>query len=95
MPLVPGESVRDHALDERRRKVALLQAENERLRAEVKDADTAQALVGRLRLGVKRLRASADHSVVVDAAALADLQRDAWQAGVAAARVAAAARKPR
>jgi hypothetical protein len=92
-PLVPGESARDHALDELRRKVALLQAENERLRAEVKDADAAHALVGRLRLEVERLRAGADHRTVVDAAALADLQRDAEQAWVAAARVADAVRK--
>jgi hypothetical protein len=78
---------RDVELDELRRRVALLQAENERLRVEAQDADESHKLVGRLRLEVERLRARADGRVAVDADIVGELHRDAENAWMALARV--------
>jgi hypothetical protein len=86
---------RDEELDDLRRRVAALTAENERLRADAADADAAHRLVGRLRLEVERLKASADQRTIVDAAILADIQRNAETAWVAVARVSDAVTKLR
>jgi hypothetical protein len=94
-PLAHAPATRDVELDELRRRVASLSAENERLRAEVAEADAAHKLVGRLRLEVERLKASADHQTVVDAGVLADIQRDAETAWIAIARVSDAVKKLR
>jgi hypothetical protein len=94
-PLTHAPFTRDVELDELRRQVAALTTENERLRAEVAEADAAHRLVGRLRLEVERLKASADHQAVIDTSDLADIQRDAETAWVAIARVSDAVKKLR
>ena len=48
---------RDRELDELRRRVGLLVAENERQRVEIEAAGEAQRLVGRLQMEIERLKA--------------------------------------
>ena len=70
-----------------RARIALLQAENDRLRHEVSAGHDAQRLAGRLQVELDRLRARVDGDVVVDCEALAVVQRDVEAAWVAVARV--------
>lgn len=81
---------RDRELDELRRKVALLSAENERLRAEVAMAEGAQKLVGRLQVENERLKTTRGPAAAgaVDPLVLADIRRDADAAWQAIARLA-------
>jgi hypothetical protein len=85
--LAPVEGARDQELDHLRRRVAHLQSENDRLRADVADADAAFQQVGRLRLELERLRATSGEHTVVDARVLADIEREIEVAWVAVARV--------
>ncbi len=83
MPLADGAGV----VGDLRARVALLQAENDRLRHEVSAGHEAQRLAGRLQVELDRLRARVDGDVVVDCEALAVVQRDVEAAWVAVARV--------
>ncbi len=83
----PALSGRDRELDELRRRIGLLNAENDRLRNEVEAAADAQRLVGRLQMEIERLKARASGTMVVEADLLADIRRDAEVAWVAIARL--------
>jgi hypothetical protein len=91
----PAVAGRDRELDELRRRVAMLHAENERLRVEVGDGHAAQRLVGRLQVELERMKARVDGDVVVGSDVLADVHRDVETAWVAIARVADAMTKLR
>jgi hypothetical protein len=91
----PATAGRDRELDELRRRVAVLHAENERLRVEVGDGHAAQRLVGRLQVELERMKARVDGDVVVGSDVLADVHRDVETAWVAIARVADAMSKLR
>ncbi|MDP2345426.1 MAG: PilZ domain-containing protein [Deltaproteobacteria bacterium] len=79
---------RDRELDELRRRVGLLSAENERQRVEIEAAGEAQRLVGRLQMEIERLKArSTGTSAAVDADLLSNIRRDAETAWAAIARL--------
>lgn len=79
---------RDRELDELRRKVALLSAENERLKSEALMAEQAHKLVGRLQVEIERLKArTTGGGVAVDPELLGDIKRDAETAWTAIARL--------
>ncbi len=83
--LVDQEQKRE--FDALRRRVARLQAENERLRTEVDEGESAQRLAGRLQVEIERLKATAEGHAVVTSDALAELQRHAEVAWAAVARL--------
>ena len=78
---------RDRELEELRRRVALLSAENEQLRADVEAAARSQQMVGRA-LEIEHLRSrSSIGGGVVDADLLATIKRDCELAWTAIARL--------
>lgn len=88
MRAVDEVAPRDQELTTLRQKVALLTAENNRLRAEAEANAEAEKLVGRLRLEVERLKArSHGDGGGADPALLSDIKRDAEVAWTAIARV--------
>jgi hypothetical protein len=78
---------RDRELDDLRRRVATLTAENEAQRKEIEAAGEAQRLVGRLQMEIERLKARSTSTAVVDADLLSDIKRDAETAWMAIARL--------
>jgi hypothetical protein len=84
---------RDRELDELRRRLSLLTAENEKLRSELEDALNAHLMVGRA-LEIEKLRArSGDHGIDVEL--LGAIKRDAELAWTAIARLSDACDKMR
>lgn len=78
---------RDRELDDLRRKVALLTAENERLKGDALIAEQAHKLVGRLQVEIERLKGRTTGGVAVDPELLGDIKRDAEVAWTAIARL--------
>jgi hypothetical protein len=80
-------AVRDHELEQLRRQVAALKAENEQLRVDARSGHEAISLVGRLQLEVERLKQQQSGGVCLDVATLGDIKRDAEVAWTAIARL--------
>jgi hypothetical protein len=86
-PPVDEIAQRDQELTALRQKVALLTAENNRLRAEAETGAEAEKLVGRLRLEIERLKARGFGEGGLDPELLSDIKRDAELAWTVIARL--------
>jgi hypothetical protein len=78
---------RDRELDELRKKLSHLTRENERLTADLRTAEDAFRLIGRLQLDVERLKARLPGAAMVDVELLSDIKRDAETAWNVIARL--------
>ena len=78
---------RDEELENLRRQVTALTAENDRLKAEAQMGAEAEKLVGRLRVEVERLKARGVGRGGFDVEVLSDIKRDAELAWTAIARL--------
>lgn len=78
---------RDEELESLRKHVALLSADNERLKAEAETGAEAEKLVGRLRIEVERLKGRGVGRSGFDVEILSDIRRDAELAWTAIARL--------
>jgi uncharacterized small protein (DUF1192 family) len=86
-PAADEVAQRDQEITALRQKIALLTAENNRLRAEAENGAEAEKLVGRLRLEIERLKARGFGEGGLDPELLSDIKRDAELAWTVIARL--------
>ena len=81
------QPTRDREIEDLRRQISAMNAENERLKAEVAAGQEAQKLAGRLQVEVERMKSRFDGAVPKDVEQLGAIRREAELAWTAIARL--------